>query len=121
MPLTPPPTLRAAPAPMQGPPLDAAALRHRVIAQNVANVNTPGYRRREVAFESDLAKALASPGATAHVKPQVVVSDGPERVDGNTVDMDVERAQFAENAVRYEANLMFLNSQLKSLLAAIQG
>jgi len=42
-------------------------------------------------------------------------------LDGNTVDMDVERAQFAENAIRYEANLTFINSQLKALLAAIQG
>jgi flagellar basal-body rod protein FlgB len=42
-------------------------------------------------------------------------------VDNNTVDLDVERAQFADNAVRYEANLMFVSSQVKSMLAAIQG
>ena len=42
-------------------------------------------------------------------------------LDGNTVDMDVERAQFAENAIHYEANLMFINSQLKAMLAALQG
>ena len=42
-------------------------------------------------------------------------------VDGNTVDLDIERAQFAENAVRYEAQLMFINSQIRSMLAAIQG
>ena len=41
--------------------------------------------------------------------------------DGNTVDIDVERAQFAENAVRYEAQVMFVSSQIKSMLAAIQG
>ena len=42
-------------------------------------------------------------------------------LDGNTVDMDVERAQFAENAIHFEANLTFINSQLKAMLAAIQG
>ena len=44
-----------------------------------------------------------------------------DSVDGNTVDMDVERAQFADNAIHVEANLTFLNSQLKAMLAAIQG
>lgn len=42
-------------------------------------------------------------------------------VDGNTVDMDVERNQFADNAIRYEASLTMINSQLKQMLAAIQG
>ncbi|MFM8274303.1 MAG: flagellar basal body rod protein FlgB [Gemmata sp.] len=101
--------------------LDAAALRHRVIAQNVANVNTPGYRRREVAFESDLAKALASPGATAHVKPQVVVSDGPERVDGNTVDIDREMGDLTKNALLYQAAAQIVTSRVASLRAAITG
>lgn len=42
-------------------------------------------------------------------------------VDGNTVDMDVERNQFADNAIRYEASLTMINGQLKEMLAAIQG
>ena len=42
-------------------------------------------------------------------------------VDGNTVDMDVERNQFADNAIRYEASLTFINGQIKKMLAAIQG
>ena len=42
-------------------------------------------------------------------------------VDGNTVDMDVERNNFADNALRYEAGVTFINSQIKGLLAAIQG
>jgi flagellar basal-body rod protein FlgB len=42
-------------------------------------------------------------------------------VDGNTVDMDVERNQFADNAVRYEASIVMLNGQLKKLISAIQG
>lgn len=102
--------------------MDAAALRHRVIAQNVANVNTPGYRRREVTFEADLAKALASPaGPVAHVKPQVVVADGPERVDGNTVDIDREMGDLGKNALLYQAAAQIISSRVASLRAAIAG
>jgi len=101
--------------------LNAAALRHRVIAQNVANVNTPGYRRREVAFEDDLAKALASSGPTAHVKPQVIVVDGPERVDGNTVDIDREMGDLGKNALLYQAAAQIVSSRVASLRAAISG
>ena len=103
--------------------LDAAALRHRVIAQNVANVNTPGYRRLAVEFEADLAKALAAPGgaATAHVQPRVVVADGPERVDGNTVDIDREMNDLGRNAVLYEAAVQIITSRVASLRSAIAG
>jgi len=44
-----------------------------------------------------------------------------DSIDGNTVELDVERAQFADNAVHIEANLTFLNSQIKMMLAALQG
>ncbi len=103
--------------------LDAAALRHRVIAQNVANVNTPGYRRREVTFEADLAKALAAPGpgGTAHVRPKVVIADGPERVDGNTVDIDREMGDLSKNALLYQAAATIVTSRVASLRAAISG
>lgn len=101
--------------------MDASALRHRVIAQNVANVNTPGYRRREVTFETDLAKALATPGPTAHAKPQVVVVDGPERVDGNTVDIDREMNDLSKNALLYQAAAQIVSSRVASLRAAIAG
>jgi flagellar basal-body rod protein FlgB len=100
--------------------LDTASLRHRVISQNVANVNTPGYRRLTVAFEDDLAKALATPGAAA-AKPKVVVEDGPERVDGNTVDIDREMNDLAKNALLYQAAAQIVTSRVASLRAAIAG
>ena len=103
--------------------LDAAALRHRVIAQNVANVNTPGYRRRAVEFEADMAKALAAPGpgGTAHVRPKVVIEDGPERVDGNTVDINREMGDLGKNALLYQAAATIMQSRVASLRAAISG
>ena len=103
--------------------LDAASLRHRVIAQNVANVNTPGYRRMEVTFEAEMARALAAPNgfANAHVKPQIIVADGPERVDGNTVDIDREMNDLARNALLYEAAAQIVTNRIASLKAAVPG
>jgi flagellar basal-body rod protein FlgB len=104
-----------------GQVLDASGLRHRVIAQNVANVNTPGYQRREVAFEEELAKALAQPGTAKPVIAKVVLSDGPERADGNNVDIDREMGELAKNGLLYQAAAQLLNSRLASLRAAITG
>jgi len=52
------------------------------------------------------------------VEPRAATRSG---LDGNTVDMDIERNQFVDNAVRYEATLRFINGKLKSILSAIQG
>jgi flagellar basal-body rod protein FlgB len=101
--------------------LDTASLRHRVIAQNVSNVNTPGYRRLAVAFEDELAQALASPGGGPAVRPHVVVADGPERVDGNTVDIDREMNDLAKNALLYEAAATILTSRVAQYRSAIAG
>ena len=102
--------------------LDAASLRHRVIAQNVANVNTPGYRRMEVSFEADLARAFESKrGESAELRTRVVVADGPERVDGNTVDIDREMNDMAKNALLYQAAAQIVTSRIGSLRAAIAG
>ncbi len=119
--------------------LNLRGLRQQILASNIANADTPGFKARDIDFTKSLndavsgrvsANELTRTVNTHLASPQAAASgSGPllyrqvvqPSLDGNTVDMDVERAQFAENAVRFEANLMFLNSQLKSLLAAIQG
>jgi flagellar basal-body rod protein FlgB len=118
--------------------LNLRAMRQQLLASNIANADTPGYKARDFDFGKTLQDALAgrvqpaelARTAAGHVAPaQQGAASGivqyrtvvQPALDGNTVDMDVERAQFAENAIHYEANLMFINSQLKSLLAAIQG
>jgi flagellar basal-body rod protein FlgB len=118
--------------------LNLRAMRQQLLASNIANADTPGYKARDIDFGKTLQDALAgrvqpaqlTRTAAGHVAPaeQGSASGAVQyrtvmqpSLDGNTVDMDVERAQFAENAIHYEANLMFINSQLKSLLAAIQG
>lgn len=109
-----------------GQVLDAASLRHRVVSQNVANVNTPNYKRLEVAFEGELKKALDSSGGTAtagtgRVTPKVVVTDNPERVDGNTVDLDREMGDLTKNALLYQAVSQILASRMASMRSAISG
>lgn len=101
--------------------LDASSLRHRVISQNVANINTPGYKRLAVSFEGDLARALDAPSGMVSVRPRVVVADGPERVDGNTVDMDREMNDLTRNALLYEAAAQVLASRLATMRSAISG
>lgn len=101
--------------------MDAAALRHKVIAQNVANVNTPGYRRLAVEFEDELARALGTPGGASRVTPKVVVADGPERVDGNTVDMDREMSDLSKNGLLYQAAAQIVASRMAALRSAVSG
>jgi len=104
--------------------LDAAELRHRVIAQNVANVNTPGYRRQEVRFEDALAQCLERGGqhAAKGVQPTIVDAGGDAvRADGNTVDMDEEMGQLNKNAIMYKMYAQLLANQVSSMRSAITG
>jgi flagellar basal-body rod protein FlgB len=118
--------------------------RQELIAANIANADTPNFKARDIDFKSAMQSATAgiSREAFATTKTSPLHLDGmPSNnisqsgapgealfrpiiqgsVDGNTVDMDVERNQFADNGIRYEASLTLINAQLKKMLAAIQG
>jgi flagellar basal-body rod protein FlgB len=124
--------------------------RQRVIASNIANADTPGYVGRDVNFKQAMADALgnstmavrpsAPSGGTAsgmtnsrHIALQSTtgsLGNGPTlayttqtqpAMDGNSVDLDRERANFVDNSVRYEATLRFINGSSKTILSAIQG
>ncbi|HZP81733.1 MAG TPA: flagellar basal body rod protein FlgB [Chthonomonadaceae bacterium] len=110
--------------------LDAAALRHQVIANNLANVNTPGYKRQEVQFEAQLARALAqrdNPCVRActpisAIKPQVVtINTTSMRNDGNNVDMETEMVQLAANTLTFEALSDRIAGYFSGLKAVING
>lgn len=115
--------------------LNVRALRQQVIASNIANADTPGYKARDFDFHVAMDAAKLASGALTRTAPGHAAggaagsAGGPllyrstvqASVDGNSVDIDVERAQFADNALRYEANLMFISGQIKTMLAAIQG
>lgn len=116
------------------------ANRQQLLASNIANADTPNYKARDVEFSSALQGALSRQGraqaeatktSATHISgasdtgpigaPVLYRTVQQGSVDGNTVDMDVERNQFADNAIRYEASLTMINAQIKNLLAALQG
>ena len=123
--------------------LSLRAQRQELLASNIANADTPNYKARDIDFGSALQNALAGKTGNAanlnttaqnHIgrgkpsgdllangTPVMYRGDVQGNVDGNTVDMDVERNQFADNALRYEAGITMINHQIKGLLAAIQG
>ncbi|VXC66445.1 flagellar basal body rod protein FlgB [Massilia sp. 9I] len=122
--------------------LSLRAQRQELLASNIANADTPNYKARDIDFSNALQNALAGKTGNANLattaqqhigrgKPSgdVLANGTPVQyrgevqgnVDGNTVDMDVERNQFADNALRYEAGITMINHQIKGLLAAIQG
>jgi flagellar basal-body rod protein FlgB len=113
--------------------LNVHSYRQQLIASNIANADTPGYKARDIDFAAVLKSVeagqlkreppltSAGPDATPFGAELLYRSVVQRSVDGNSVDLDIERAQFAENAVRYEAQLMFINSQIRAMLAAIQG
>lgn len=112
--------------------------RTEVLAANLANADTPGYRARDIDFKAALAQA-GTPGAGVHLATTRAghISNNPVNgtggtelkyrvplapaLDGNTVDTQLEQAAFAENTVRYQATLQFLSSKLRGLMTAITG
>ena len=112
--------------------------RQRLIASNIANADTPGYVAREMDFAAALRQAtgqVATAGAmaataTGHLQSTSGASGQAQlryatpsqtNLDRNTVDMDRERASFADNSVKYEATLRFINGNVRTMLDAIRG
>jgi len=96
--------------------------RQELLASNIANADTPNYKAVDFDFARSLTQAVATPSAAPAAVPSVLYRQPTQpSLDGNTVEMDVERAQFADNTVRYEATLRFLNAQIKAMLIALQG
>jgi len=125
----------------------AAALRLReqrteLLATNLANADTPGFKARDIDFKSALEAATSSQEKTrvglaatqSGHSGDNRVSQGPANpltlkyrtplapsLDGNTVDAQLEQAAFAENAVHYQATLTFLQARFRNLMTAITG
>ncbi|MGB9660793.1 MAG: flagellar basal body rod protein FlgB [Moorellaceae bacterium] len=110
--------------------LETAALRQRTIAHNIANVNTPGFKRYYVTFEEDLRRALDMQGGLSlyrthplhlpqsdvRVEPQVEQERGTSmREDGNNVDIDREMVELAMNSLNYNLAVQQLNGRLGML------
>ncbi len=111
---------------------NASWKRNEVIANNIANVDTPGYKRKDVQFQSYLQSALLGDGSLdsrvadaniGHLDATVYTDNSSlsYRLDGNNVDIDTESANLAENQIRYQALLESMTqefSRIKAVLAA---
>lgn len=116
--------------------------RQELLASNIANADTPHYKARDVDFKGALQAAMGGRGfpavqpvtlartqaghfggngESAHSSAVKYRTEYQGAVDGNTVNMDVERAAFAENALQLEALIMFVNKRFEGLQRAIQG
>jgi flagellar basal-body rod protein FlgB len=117
--------------------------RQELLASNIANADTPNYKARDVDFKAALAgaisgrasgalamsrtaeKHLGGEGGAVPAAPygaqMLYRTEFQAAVDGNTVNMDVERSAFAENAVQLESSLTFIREEFRRLQTAIQG
>ncbi len=126
----------------QGQALTLRSQRQRLIASNIANADTPGYVARDFDFAQALREATAalpgsarfgqglqrsspghigSAGAAGAQAALNYATPSQTSLDRNSVDMDRERAAFADNAVKYEATLRFINGHVRTMLDAIKG
>ena len=128
----------------QAQALNLRSERQRLLASNIANADTPGYNARDLDFASALREATGSVSITsagsaamaalrstplgaalggaspaeAHLR---YAMPSQSNLDGNSVDMDRERASFADNSVKYEATLRFINSHVRTMLDAMKS
>ncbi len=107
--------------------IDATEVRHRVISNNLANVNTPNYQRMDIDFEKQLARELLKPsdrGRDISIKaqPEMILTPGlTARADGNNVDVDREIGQLNKNAMMQQTYVQLLSNYLEQMKLAIQG
>jgi flagellar basal-body rod protein FlgB len=114
----------------------ALALREKrgeILAANLANADTPGYKARDMDFKSILKQNMqltqpmertqANHFSTQQTFESHVLYRNPNQasLDGNTVEANVEQAKYAENAVQYQASLQFVSNKFSGLMMALRG
>ena len=124
----------------QAQALTLRAERQRLIASNIANADTPGYVARDFNFAQALRQATGEGGSGVRRADNAGLGGGgatrvsagrptrlnfaapsQDNLDGNTVDMDRERASFVDNALKYESTLRFINSTVKNTLDVMKS
>ena len=108
--------------------------RAEVLASNLANADTPGYKARDIDFRAVLQKSMPASHAMertqeGHISPTdnllgaTMMFRNPNQasLDGNTVESQVEQAKYSENAVQYTASLRFINGRFMGLITALRG
>lgn len=109
------------------------AKRTEVLAGNLANADTPNYKARDLDFATALDRSAAAASLNTtdarHLRAPAAAHDAALKyrnphqpsLDGNTVEADLELARYAENAVSYQASLLFVNGKISTLRAALTG
>ncbi|CAH6635858.1 flagellar basal body rod protein FlgB [Pseudocitrobacter vendiensis] len=120
--------------------LNLRAERQEILAANIANTDTPGYQARDIDFASEMKKVMErgragtngvalSLTSVRHIPAQNLSSAATDllyripdqpALDGNTVDMDRERTQFADNSLQYQTGLTVLGGQIKGMMSVLQ-
>ena len=114
--------------------LDARDKRASILANNLANANTPNYKAQDMDFNEYLEASMAGSTQQLNVTAPGHIGTNADfstilknrtanhvSLDGNTVDKDVETTEFAKNAVNYQASLSFLTNKIKYMMSAIKG
>ncbi|MFZ0706737.1 MAG: flagellar basal body protein [Candidatus Korobacteraceae bacterium] len=103
--------------------LDLTSLRQRVVSENIANIDTPGYQTRDIDFAGEFQRALSQNEDDAAVVPvQVRTLRGlEERPDGNNVSIDRESLLMAQNQLQFQTGVAVLRSEFSRLQLAISG
>lgn len=112
---------------------DASWLRNEAISNNIANADTPGYKRQDVAFESELKKAIGynryeptdskvSKLKTRRLEPRPYTDSAgfSYRLDGNNVDIENENVMLAENQLKYQGLLTSINNEFSNLQSVMK-
>ena len=108
---------------VHGAALAVRSQRMGVLASNIANASTPGFKARDIDFQAALASmegpdANGADGISAATKYRVPTQTS---MDGNTVELNAEQTAFAENAVQYQTTLSFLNGRIGQITRALKG
>jgi flagellar basal-body rod protein FlgB len=93
--------------------MDLLSARQKLVASNVANADTPGYRTRDIDFQSEFVNAMGGPPRVSEV------NDLPVKNDGNNVNLDREARLLAENALRFQVASQLMKSQIRAVRSAI--
>ena len=94
--------------------MDLLSVRQKLVASNIANADTPGYRTQDIDFQSEFASAMGGPPRTIGV-PDLAVNN-----DGNNVSLDRESRLLTENDMRFQLASNLLRSQIRIVRSAIQ-
>lgn len=109
---------------IHGAALELRSERMRVIASNIANAATPGYKARDVDFDKalDAKLAMRAGNEPAFGEPDLLYRRSVmPSLDGNTVELGREQVAFAENALKYSASLAFVQGKVTSITRALKG